>query len=217
MISLARVALPVLICVAASIALSGCTAMGQQIQPSPNREALVDPNCAGAAVKKDCLASYAYQQINKIDVNYNRYKEDLFYGSSSGSLIADLGILGTTLAATSATGVATKATLSAIAAGITGTRTAINSDVLYNNSLLSLIAKMDSDRAQQKVAMIKVISSTTGYTSYDQLSGDLITYYQAGEIHNAIIGITNSAGAKLSQCSADETSLKAGGAATNGC
>ena len=217
MISSARIVLPVLMCVAASIALSGCAAVGKQIQASPDQEKFAAPNCAPPAVEKACLESYAYQEINIIDLNYNKYKKELFYGTSSGSLLADLGILGTTLAATSASGAATKATLSAIAAGITGTRTAIDSDVLYNNSLLSLIAKMDSDREQQKVAIIKVISSPAGYTNYDKLAGDLITYYQAGEIHNAIIGITNSAGAKLSQCTTDETALKAGDAATAGC
>jgi hypothetical protein len=208
------------VCAIATIVLGGCSTISGNIQPSPKKVldlAATAPACNGTAPVPHCFDNYAYQQMNAIDESYNTYKEELFYGSSGGSLVADLGILGTTLASTATPAASAKATLSAIAAGITGTRTAVDADVLYNNSLVSLIAKMDSDRAQQKVAMLTIIKSTTGYDNFVQLQGDLLSYYESGEIHNAIIGITNSAGAKLSQCSADAQSLQNSNTAPNGC
>jgi hypothetical protein len=54
---------------------------------------------------------------------------------------------------------ATKTILSAIATGIGGTKNVISQDVLYSNSILAIISKMDADRNQQLSVILQRIQN----------------------------------------------------------
>jgi hypothetical protein len=226
------------ICFITILPLSGCSDIFREVQGAPEKPVASlakqvatsapagqpvwegDPHCDGKTGDdaKNCFSNFAYSVMDSVDDSYIDFKEKLFYGGAGGAFVADMGILGTTLASSVTAGAATKATLSAIAAGITGTKTAVDADVLFNNSMLSLIAKMDADREQIKVSILNNLNvtdgKTKGYISRWQLRDDLVAYFEAGQLHNTIIGITNTAGATLNTCKAAENALAAGNAKT---
>lgn len=99
--------------------------------------------------------------IDIIDIQYAEYKRNLVKVVNSGDLAADILILGLGSATTLVPGKTTKSILGAISAGIGGSRTAINADVLYNSSILIIINQMDTDRATLHCTILTQLKNDT--------------------------------------------------------
>ena len=161
-----------------------------------------------------------YEFLGAIDYQYDLYKEQVF--KLANGLNASADTLTTVLSA-GATGVAGNAgrILSGIAAGIGTLKGTINQDVLYNQTITAIIAKMDADRADRLKTILQQMqpSAVAGsppqpaYTMY-AASVDLLGYFEAGTVHHAIVDLQTSAGSKAVSCQAAVANLKTTGSAT---
>jgi hypothetical protein len=138
-----------------------------------------------------------------IDVNYNQWEKLLYDKKAGFDLGTDAVVLGLggATALTGTTGVAN--VLGQITTGITGLKTAVDSDLLQKNAIPALVAKMRAARATQltkmQAAMIKVKDDEplgpTPLKKYSVQQGliDLNTYYAAGTFVSALQDITAKA------------------------
>ena len=138
-----------------------------------------------------------------IDVNYNQWEKLLYDKKAGFDLGTDAVVLGLggATALTGTTGVAN--VLGQITTGITGLKTAVDSDLLQKNAIPALVAKMRAARATQltkmQAAMIKVKDDEplgpTPLLKYSVQQGliDLNTYYAAGTFVSALQDITAKA------------------------
>lgn len=107
-----------------------------------------------------------------IDMQYDKFRDGLLKLVDDSDLLADIAILGLGSATTLVPGKTTKSILGAISAGIAGSKAAVNSDVLYNSSIILVINQMDADRSNQRCTIItemknaipSTITSTTSST-----------------------------------------------------
>jgi hypothetical protein len=168
-----------------------------------------DPSYAIA--RNNCI----FEFLGAIDYQYNLYKEQVF--KLANGLNASADTLTTVLSA-GATGVggATGQILSGIATGIGTLKGTMNQDVLYNQTITAIIAKMDADRADKlKVILQQMQPPSAGATSLPYTmyaaSVDLLAYFEAGTVHHAIVDLQTSAGSKAVSCQAAVTNLKTTG------
>lgn len=114
----------------------------------------------------DCRGAYAANAVEAtrnncvkalmamIDIRYGEFRDGLVKLVDDSDLAADVAILGLGSATGLVPGKTTKSILGAISGGIGGTKAAINSDVLYNTSIVIIINQMDSDRANQRCLIL---------------------------------------------------------------
>ena len=138
-----------------------------------------------------------------IDVNYNQWEKLLYDKKAGFDLGTDAVVLGLG-GATALTGTTAIANvLGQITTGITGLKTAVDSDLLQKNAVPALVAKMRASRATQltkiQVAMIEVSDhepmGPTRLSKYSVEQGliDLNAYYAAGTFVTALQDITAKA------------------------
>lgn len=167
-----------------------------------------------AVARNNCI----YEFLGAIDYQYDLYKEDVFKLANGLNASADTV---TTVLSAGAAGVAGNAgrILSGISAGIGTLKGTISQDVLYNQTITAIIAKMDGDRADRlKVILQQMQGPTAGstappYTMY-AASVDLLAYFEAGTVHHAIVDLQTTAGSKAVSCQAAVANLKTTGSAT---
>jgi len=138
-----------------------------------------------------------------VDVNYNQWEKLLYDKKAGFDLATDAAVLGLggATALTGTTGVAN--VLGQITTGITGFKTAVDSDLLQKNAVPALVAKMRAARATQllkmQAAMVKVTGNKpdgpTPLIEYSVEQGliDLNAYYAAGTFVTALQDITAKA------------------------
>jgi hypothetical protein len=112
---------------------------------------LADPKYPDAAGKiPDCV----YSVMDKIDTVYGDYESDVYLAANGANLLADLSVLGLSAASTVAGSKSTKTTFSAIITAVTGTKTALDTDILYKNSITNVINTMRTERSKQKAIIL---------------------------------------------------------------
>lgn len=161
--------------------------------------------------RNNCIEEF----IGAIDYQYNIYKEEVF--KLANGLNASTDALGTILSAgAAASGGSTGRILSGITAGLGTLKGNLNQDVLYNQTITAIIAKMDADRADKlKVILQQMQAPAAGstaptYTMY-AASVDLLAYFEAGTVHHAIVDLQSTAGAQAVSCQAAVNNLKTTG------
>jgi hypothetical protein len=101
-------------------------------------------------LRNNCIESY----IGAIDYQYAQYKAQTI--KLTGGLTAAADSTSTILSAASAgVGGTTGQILSGLAAAIGTVKGSISQDVLYNNSIVTVIMQMDADRNEQHAAILK--------------------------------------------------------------
>jgi hypothetical protein len=165
--------------------------------------------------RNNCIEEF----IGAIDFLYNIYKEQVFKLANGLNATADT-VQPIISAAAAGVGGSTAQILSGIAAGIGTLKGAINQDVLYNQTIVAIIAAMDGDRADTLKTILQRMAppstppaSTTPtlpYTMY-AASVDLLAYFEAGTVHHAIVGLQSSSGAKAVSCQAAVKNIKTTG------
>jgi len=108
----------------------------------------------------------------------------------------DVLIMSLNLAATAAGGEGTKVILSAISAGVAGSKTSIDKHYFYEKTVPALIAAMN---AQRKAVLERILIGMKGDLedySFEQALSDIYEYYQAGTFMGAVMAIQSDSGAK---------------------
>jgi hypothetical protein len=130
--------------------------------------------------------------IGLIDQNYYNYSDALRRHKGYSDFGGSIASLGLNTAGTLVAGSGVKTTLAALAGAVTATKTSFNKDILLDQSIAGIIAKMDELRAQKKLeiagAMQKHTEHTDGLNGYGLEQGvdDLVDYYNAGTMTYAL-------------------------------
>jgi hypothetical protein len=153
-----------------------------------------------------------------VDLNYNHWEKLLFDKKAGFDLGTDAVVLGLG-GATALSGTTELANiLGQITTGVTGLKTAVDSDLLQKNAIGALVAKMRAARATQllkmQAAMIEVKDGKpvgpTPLSQYTVGQGllDLNAYYNAGTFVSAISDITAKASEEEKTAQDKATTLK---------
>ena len=130
-----------------------------------------------------------------IDFNYHEFEVQLHSEKVVKNTTADIVTLGLTAAATAVGGNEAKTILSAIATGVVGVNTALDKNIFQNNTVEALELEMRSLRALKEQDLINGMADTD--THYPLQSGirDVIAYYYAGSLTDAMLGLVEKTGA----------------------
>jgi hypothetical protein len=123
--------------------------------PGSNGSEII-PETTYEILRNDCI--YAF--LTAIDQSYNVYKRATVVTVNGANTAADIAVLGLATGAT-AIGGNTGRILSGIAAGLTGAKSTINADLLYNSSITTIVLQMDGDRADIRSQIMQRIQNGT--------------------------------------------------------
>jgi hypothetical protein len=129
-----------------------------------------------------------------IDYNYHQFEDNLRNDRSVQELGADLATLGLTAASTVMGGAETKTILSAIATGVVGVNSSIDKDFFANNTVQALQLQMRAARAQAEINLRTGMTNSIVNYPLQSGIGDIVSYYYAGSLNDALIGIVQSSG-----------------------
>jgi len=130
------------------------------------------------------------------NIEYIKYIKDLAAEESQIHAATDILVLSLDIAATAFTPLTTKTVLSAISAGIGGTRLAVDDNFFYKKTVTILISSMNAERKAILVKIIKGLSKDLNGYPFTQALSDLNDYYLAGTIQGAFNSIQKDSGAK---------------------
>jgi hypothetical protein len=137
-----------------------------------------------------------------IDSKYYPYRAGIRALATTSGAIFDIVSLGLSTAATATGGAAAKTILSAINTGITGTKTALDSDYLYNKSIDIVTNQMDADRNEQLTLIINQMKKQPADYGMTQAKDDLLRYYEAGTFAAALESLQNKTASNAAACQA---------------
>jgi hypothetical protein len=145
------------------------------------------------------LCVYAMHQL--IDVRWHRFEHEVNATLSTSNFVADVSVLGLTTAATLAS-VDSAKILSAIAAGITGTRKSWNEDILYSYSIQTILQQMRTDRALVDSQIQARLAGGKPYDNIFEAANDLFNYDVAGSWEHAMSSLQINIAATTAACQA---------------
>lgn len=125
-----------------------------------------------------------------IDNKFTVYKINLVHAVDNGSAFGDFTVLALNTAGTITPGAAAAKLFSALALGVGGTKTLINQDVLYKQTVAILISEMNSDRTDAAKQASNDLAHNAGTA---QMVNDLLAYYEAGTFEHALVSIQTKA------------------------
>jgi hypothetical protein len=164
-------------------------------EPSMLRD-YYDPAKTPASAQREGRDRIIAGRIALIDLNYNQFVSQATANKQFWDTAVDIALLATSIAGTAAGGEGAKTVLAAAAAGLAGSKTAIDKNFFYEQTVPVLVASMN---AQRKVALIPLHDGAkldvTEYPLTRALS-DLNNYYFAGTFLGALQAIQADAGAK---------------------
>jgi hypothetical protein len=136
-----------------------------------------------------------------IDVRWHRFEHEINATLSTSNFVADVSVLGLTTAATLAS-VDSAKILSAIAAGITGTRKSWNEDILYSYSIQTILQQMRTDRALVDSQIQTRLAGGKAYDNIYEAANDLFNYDTAGSWEHAMSSLQINIAATTAACQA---------------
>ena len=153
------------------------------------------------------VTACVYALKGYIDNEYREYRITLHHLADNGNALADITVLGLNTAGTVVGGAAIKAILHAVAAGVGGSKTIINEDILYKRTIITILNQMDADRDKQFAVMLKEMKGTGVYT-IGQARDDLLLYFEAGTFDHGISSLEAVAAANKEDCKAKRDDTK---------
>lgn len=131
-----------------------------------------------------------------IDLNYSHFVSQFSFTKQSLDAGTEVVELGLNLATTAVGGAATKTVLGAVAAGVTGSKLAIDKNFFYEKTVPVLVTSMN---AQRKTALVTILTGMTNAVDQYPLAralSDLENYYFAGTFIGALQAIQSDSGHK---------------------
>lgn len=187
-------------------ALAGCASFdGFPARPTDaNQDILSIESSINAAAGAACLQrgdnaepcrnELVGSRMYAIDVRFSEFEQDLFRQTREAGFAATVVTLGLN-AAGALTGTTTTQILSGIAGGITGSRAAFEKEVLAEKTLLAIHTAMRANRTKVAVRLRQGLRQSLKDYPVGVALSDLESYYQAGTILGALVGITEVVGA----------------------
>jgi len=160
-----------------------------------------DDSTADSQTVNACV--YAVKAI--IDDHYREYRITLHHVADDGNAAADMTVLGLTTAATGPISTVAKTILAGAGAFVSGSKSILNQDLLYKQTIEILINQMDTDRDTQFKTMLNEMSGT--YTMR-QAKDDLLVYFAAGTWDHAITSLQTAVAANQANCKAQTDAAK---------
>jgi hypothetical protein len=157
------------------------------------------------------LCVYALKGL--IDDQYREYRITLHHLADGGNALADTIVLGVNTAGTAVVGAAAKTILAAIGAGVGGTKSIFNEDLLYKQTIITVLNQMDADRDKQFSMMLEEMKGLTPYT-LAQAKDDLLLYFEYGTFDHGISSLQAATAANKEKCKKQLDTTKI--AASNG-
>src|SRR5208337_2734784 len=133
--------------------------------------------------------------LTLINLQYIKFIRNLSATKAQMESAFDILISGVGLATTLSGGQATKAALGAVSTGVGATRTSIDKNFFYEQTLPALITAMN---AQRKVALVPIVEGMkldVDKYPFEQGITDLSTYYFAGTLVGALQGVEKDSAA----------------------
>jgi len=130
--------------------------------------------------------------ILQIDRNYREFIDFFYAGTATLETLSDVTVLGLTTAGTLASGAALKAILSAAAAGVTGTRLSVSTNLFKQQATDVFLNAMSDLRTQKRYEIEDKLQEPISQYSLYQAFDDLVAYYDAGTIRAAYQGLQSS-------------------------
>ena len=127
-----------------------------------------------------------------IDINFSKFEENLFREKREISFLATLATLGLNAAGTM-TGTSI---LSAISGGIIGAKSAYDSEILLEKSVLAIHTQMRAQRDEIATRLRGGLQAEIEDYHLAEAIIDLESYYSAGTLLSAFVSMTESAGVK---------------------
>ena len=124
---------------------------------------------------------------------HGEFERDTRAIKTTADFISDLAVLGVTSAGTVAGGAATKAVLSAIAGGITGTKLAVNKDLLQEQAVEAIHAQMSASMNECRARIISNMTNSVARYPLELGLADISEYYYAGTFAHAIQSMVQEA------------------------
>lgn len=141
-----------------------------------------------------------------IDFNYHEFETRLRSDKAIKDTSTEIATLGLTAASTAVGGAEVKTILSAIATGVVGANSSLDKNVLQNNTVETLELEMRSLRAEKEQDLINGMADTDAHYPLQSGIRDVIAYYYAGSLTDAMLGLVEktSAAAQVSRANATE-------------
>ena len=136
-----------------------------------------------------------------IDTRWAHFEHVMNASLSTSNFVADAAITGLTTAVP-LVGSGTKDILSAIAAGISGTRKNFDEDILYSYSIQAILQQMRTDRAEIATRIDTRLTGNKPYSGMYEASIDLFEYDQAGSWDHAMSSLQTNIAATTAACQA---------------
>lgn len=177
------------------VAVTGCASFKGYPERLPPEPALVEQGSAVAilnCVDETCRNTKVAARMYGIDVNFSQFEEKLFQQMREAGFSTDVLTLGVTSAG-AASGGAAASVLSAIGAGITGSRAAFEKEVLGDKTLPAIHSSMRANRAHVRARILTGLSKPLKDYPPGVALTDLEDYYASGTVLSALIGITERA------------------------
>lgn len=179
---------------------------------------------AAALTATPTINACVYAMLQLIDVKWVHFQDALLASSSTSNFAADSVLLGLGTAGSFVTGSTTQI-LHAISAGVTGLRSSFNQDILYSQTITTILLQMEADRsAERAIIMAKLTGKpgkapdgsaldTSPYTNMYQAANDLFFYARAGSWTHSLLSIQKSAATSKGNAPSGATTA---GSATGG-
>lgn len=156
---------------------------------------LVKTNASEAVLRaeRDKLIS---GRLALIDLNYNQFVARFSVTRQSLDFGTEVTQFGLNLATTAVGGAGTKTVLAAIAAGVTGSKIAIDKNFFFEKTVPVLVTSMNAQRKEALEPIMSGMQHSSADYSFNQALSDIDAYYFAGTFVGALQAIQADAGAK---------------------
>jgi hypothetical protein len=193
-----------------SMALGGCSVFGnggapeQSFNVDKDLEQLAKRYSDATSIEKYYAGEQTKSRRNQfisgrmvmMNIRYVQFVRQTTTSKQFLDAATDILVLSLNLAGTAVDGASVKTTLAAIAAGVTGSKIAVDKHYFYEKTMPALVAAMN---AQRKVALVPIMQGMQKEVidyPFEQAIVDLNAYYEAGTFIGAINAIQVDASAK---------------------
>ena len=129
-----------------------------------------------------------------IDLRYQEFVNNSGLQHRAKTMASEFTQLSLNLAGTAVGGAGLKTLLAALSAGISGTNLAFEKTFIYESTVPALIMQMNADRSILRNQILKRMEQDISDYPWEAAIHDLIEFFNAGTLQNAISSIKKNAG-----------------------